>query len=178
MTEGAGEVLAAGGLRSSRMVGDDLVMVLGDTLDAIEQGQARMAPYLEAIGLGPRATNRLEVVFEELIANVVRHGFDRAPDHGVALGHVILAAVGRRPGVVRLVVEDDGRPFDPFSVAEPPPFESLETAQIGGLGVAVVRRFAASTLYEAAPASELWRAYAGQGERPVNRVTVTLAAEA
>jgi hypothetical protein len=44
--------------------------------------------------------------------------------------------------------------------------------------VAVVRRFAASTDYEPAPASDLWRDFAGRGERPVNRVTVTIAANA
>jgi hypothetical protein len=73
------------------------------------------------------------------------------------------------------VIEDDGRPFDPFSVPEPPPFESLETAQVGGLGVQVVRRFAASTQYDHAPDSALWSELVDQGGRPVNRVTVTIA---
>lgn len=161
---------SAGALRSFGVVGDDLVMVLGDTLAAIEEGQACMAGRLDA-GLGPRAANRLEVVFEELVANVVRHGFAGGP------GGSILVVVGPRPGAVRLVIEDDGRPFDPFCAPEPPPFESLETAQVGGLGVQAVRRFVASTRYEPAPASELWSAFVEQDARPVNRVTVTIAVD-
>lgn len=161
---------AAGGLRSFRMVGDDLVMVLGGDLAAIEEGRACMAGRLDP-GLGPRAANRLEVVFEELIANVVRHGF------AAGLGGSILVVLGPRPGVIRLAIEDDGRPFDPFSAPEPPPFAALETAQVGGLGVRAVRRFSASTLYDHAPASDLWSAFVDPGGRPVNRVTVTIATD-
>lgn len=169
MSMGAG---GAGGLRSFRVIGDDLVMVLGGDLVAIEQGQACMAGRLDSKTLGPRAANRLEVVFEELIANVVRHGFSGAA------GGSILVVVGSRPGAVRLTIEDDGRPFDPFSAPEPKPFESLETAQIGGLGVQVVRKFAASTRYDHAPASELWSEFVDTGGRPVNRVMVTIATDA
>lgn len=167
---GAGGLPAGGVLRCSRVIGDDLVMVLGGALEAIEEGQACMAGHLDAGALGARAVNRLEVVFEELIANVVRHGFSGAA------GHSILVAVGPRPGLIRLAIEDDGRPFDPFTDApEPPGFDFLETAQIGGLGVQVVRRFAASTAYDNTPASDLWSEFVDQGGRPVNRVTVTIA---
>ena len=156
------------GLRASDVVGDDLVMVLNSTLAAIEGGRVRMHGHLGP-GLAPRVVNRLEVVFEELISNIVRHGFDVAP------GHSILVTVGARPGEIELTVEDDGRPFDPFSLAEPAPAESLETARIGGLGVPVVKRFSARTHYECAPESALWRSHVQPDARPVNRVTVAIA---
>lgn len=161
----------AEGLCCSRVVGDDLVMVLGGALEAIEQGQACMARRLDPAALGPRVVNRLEVVFEELVANVVRHGLPGSS------GGSILVVVGPRPGAIRLAIEDDGRPFDPFTAPEPPPFESLETARIGGLGMQVVRRFSASTRYDHAPSSELWSEFVEPGGRPVNRVTVTIATD-
>lgn len=169
---GAGETLAGEGLRSFRKVGADLVMVLGATLQSIEDGQRCMALRLDVEAFGPRAANRLEVVFEELIANAVRHGFSGGREGS------ILVVVGPRPGVVRLAVEDDGRPFDPLTAPEPPPFESLETARIGGLGLQVVKRFAASMDYETAPASDLWSELVQPGGRPVNRMTVTIATDA
>src|SRR5690242_12021430 len=102
-----GDSPAGEGLRSSEVVGDDLVMVLNNSLASIEEGRLRMARHLGS-GLTPRVVNRLEVVFEELISNVLRHGFDLAPERS------ILVAVGRRPGEIELTVEDDGRPFNPF----------------------------------------------------------------
>jgi anti-sigma regulatory factor (Ser/Thr protein kinase) len=169
MTPNSADVPPAAGLRVSRVVGDDVVMVLDNTLDAIEAGRVRMEQHLAAEALGPRAVNRLEVVFEELIANVVRHGFDDLSNHS------ILVVAGLRPGEIRLTIEDDGQPFDPFELPEPPPFESLETAKIGGLGVPVVRRFSASTRYERAPPSEFWSDFVSRDGRPANRVTVTIA---
>jgi anti-sigma regulatory factor (Ser/Thr protein kinase) len=169
MNPPAADSPAGDGLRSSEVVGDDLVMVLNNSLASIEEGRLRMARYLGS-DLTPRVVNRLEVVFEELISNVLRHGFDPGP------GRSILVAVGRRPGEIQLTVEDDGRPFNPFDLAEPPPFESLETAQVGGLGVPVVRRFSTRTAYDRAPASNLWDAYVSHGARPANRVTVAIAA--
>lgn len=161
------------GLRTCDVVAGDLVMVLNNTLAAIEDGRIRMNGHLGP-GLPPRVVNRLEVVFEELISNVVRHGFDDAP------GHSILVVVGRRSvgegaGEIELVIEDDGRPFDPFSLAEPPHPESLEAAQIGGLGVPTVRRFSARTRYDHEPESALWRSHVRADGRPVNRVTVAVA---
>jgi anti-sigma regulatory factor (Ser/Thr protein kinase) len=158
------------GLKASDREAGRLFLALDDTLDAIEAGRVAIRAHIDPLGPGPMTTNRLEVVFEELISNIVRHGFE--PGRGQS----ILVAVAATAEVVELVVEDDGRPFDPTQAPAPPPFESLETARIGGLGVATVRRFASGLRYEAAPPAPLRPSLAAPGFVPVNRLTVTLAA--
>jgi len=138
-------------------------------MDAIEGARLRALGHLAPLALAPRVTNRLEVVLEELIANVVRHGFDERPDHAMLL------TVGVGPAGLDITLEDDGRPFNPFELAPPPAFDTLENARIGGLGIVVVSRFATATSYEAEPDSPSWDALVRRGSRPVNRVRVTLA---
>jgi anti-sigma regulatory factor (Ser/Thr protein kinase) len=158
------------GVRAAREADGELLLVLDNTLDAIEGGRRRIARHLEPLALSARTTNRLEVVFEELISNIVRHG--------TGAGLSILVSVAAQPDTIRLTIEDDGRPFNPFAIDEPPPFESLETAKIGGLGIPVVRRFCSQLAYEAGAASPAWSEFVRQGARPANRVTAAIAAQA
>jgi serine/threonine-protein kinase RsbW len=163
------DLATASAVRASKVAGSDLALVLAGAIDAVEEARLRVAEHLAPLALPARAVNRIEVVLEELISNVVRHGFDAAP------GHAMLLVVGPRPGAVRITLEDDGRPFDPVAAPEPPPLTDLATAQLGGLGIRTVRRFSQSFTYEAAPESALWAEFALGGGRPVNRVVVQIA---
>ena len=156
------------GVRISRQLGGVLAFVLAPTLGAIDDGRLEIERHLQAQVLSPKALNRLEVMFEELVSNVVRHGLDPKREHSIL---VSIAADDRE---VRLAIEDDGRPFDPFALAESTPPRSLEEAAIGGLGIPVVRRMATRTAYELQPESPAWDELIGRAG-PVNRVVVILA---
>lgn len=157
-------------VRASRVEAGELQLVLENTIDAVEGARLEVENHLGPLALAPRVINRLEVVLEELIANVVLHGFDEHP------GHAMLLTVGAGPDGVEITLEDDGRPFNPLELAEPAAFDTLETAQVGGLGVVVVRRFAKVIAYEAAPDSRSWVELVRANSRPVNRLRLTLAA--
>lgn len=99
----------------------------------------RLEGFAEAAELSPRATQHLALVTEELAANVAMH----------ARGASLLRVDLRREGdSVRLVVEDDGPEFDPFSAAEPDTAADVETRDVGGLGVHFVRRMTREAAYE------------------------------
>ncbi|PWS35758.1 hypothetical protein DFH01_19460 [Falsiroseomonas bella] len=121
-----------------------------------------LAPLLDAVeswsataGLAPEAAYRLALVVEELAVNVASHGAQGA-DGAAALS----VAIARQGDAVRLVVEDDGRPFDPLSLPVPDTDLPLESRRIGGLGVHLSRRLSRSL------------SYAREGGR--NRVVVVL----
>jgi serine/threonine-protein kinase RsbW len=116
-----------------------LVARLANGPAAIEQSRLAVVSFLEPFGIFARTMNRVEVVLEELVSNLVRHG------KGVSQ---LTVAAGYRGGLVDLVVEDDGVEFDPFSVAEPGPFTTLADAPLGGLGIPLVRRLSASARYD------------------------------
>jgi serine/threonine-protein kinase RsbW len=95
-----------------------------------------------------------QTVADELVTNVIRHGFrDDRP-------HTIDVSVAVREDGLTLQVSDDGIPFNPFATPAPGPARPIEAQPAGGMGIPLVRQFAAACHY------------ARVGER--NQVTVVL----
>jgi anti-sigma regulatory factor (Ser/Thr protein kinase) len=152
------------GLRSAAIVNDGLELVLNNTLAAISEGSCRVLDFLADQPLGDVVRHRLEVVFEELVSNIIRHGFIRNSDQSI---HV---RVETRAGLVEFTFEDDGLPFNPLKADAPAPPTTIETARIGGLGIPLVAKFASHLHYEGlAPAA------GPSGFTPCNRLVVGIA---
>lgn len=150
-------------LRAVSLVGGRLTLWLGNGLGAIVDGGGPLDDFCQREGLSPTVVNRIEVIFEEVIANIVRHGFTPGSDQSIR----VEAAMDGDD--VLLAFEDDGVAFDPTGRAAPVPFTHLDDAAIGGLGISLVRRLGHSVEYVQLEAS--------RGDfRPVNRLTVRVAA--
>ena len=120
---------------------------------SVEEGRLALLDYLGNYGLDPMVINRIEVVLEEIVSNVVRHG--QGADY-VRIG-------ARCEGdEIFLTIEDNGTPFDPFVAAEPDRFTTVAEAQLGGQGIPLVKRLSRSAHYERLGA--------------VNRTSATIAA--
>ena len=81
-------------------------------------------------------TTPLRLALDELITNVVEHGFDR---HGRDERHLVLRLDAIGDGV-EATIEDNGIPFDPTIAAGADPEGELDDRPIGGLGLHLVRR--------------------------------------
>ena len=126
------------------------------TLEDFEQAFTALRRALDAEQMGAAARYNVELVFEEIVANIVSYG--AVPGQELEV-HVTLHSVGTD---VVLTFEDNGVAFDPCQRTEVPvPATSLEEAQIGGFGLMLVRHAARALAYE--------RSAAG-----CNRMTVTL----
>jgi len=132
-----------------------LVARLANGPAAVQQSRLAVVRFLEPFGIFARTMNRVEVVLEELVSNLARHGKDV---------NVVTVAAGYRGGVVDLIVEDDGAAFDPFAHPEPTPFTTLADAPLGGLGIPLVRRLTSSARYDRV----------GSGSEARNRVSVRI----
>jgi len=95
------------------------------------------------------AADRLALVVEEWVANVIEHG--RPP-----AGSRLVLGFARRDGAVRLTVSDAGAAFDPRGVED----KGRNLARGGGAGVAMIRAWCRI---------EAWRRTGGR-----NRVTLVL----
>ncbi|MEO6379693.1 MAG: ATP-binding protein, partial [Caulobacteraceae bacterium] len=116
-------------------------IVLNNTLDAVEDGRLALLGFFDGLALDAQPIHRLEVIFEELVTNIVRHGF--RPGSGQSI-HVRATA---SPGLVELTFEDDGTPFNPLLAPPPAPYTTLETARIGGRGIPLVTSLSSSVRY-------------------------------
>lgn len=84
--------------------------------------------FAEAARIGDDAADRLAIIVEEWVANVVEHS--RAP----ATSRIALR-LEIEGTLVRLRVSDAGRPFDPRAAA----FEGPDEARGGGAGLELIR---------------------------------------
>jgi serine/threonine-protein kinase RsbW len=142
--------------------GEAVELVVPNAIEAIQQSLPELERFIAVHGVGPVAANRVQVIFEEIVSNAIRHGFTPGSDQSI---QVRLRADG---DLLELTFEDDGAPFNPFDQVAPAPAGSLESARLGGLGIPLVRKMAASARYER-PAPT------GVAFEPSNRVIVTVA---
>jgi anti-sigma regulatory factor (Ser/Thr protein kinase) len=151
------------GLRRAVVADGELRLELENTLEAVEAGRGPLVDYARDRSVGAKALNRLEVVFEELVSNVIRHGFRRDASQS-------LVVRARASGAgVELIVEDDGAPFNLLERPAPASPASIAEATLGGLGIPLVLRLSAAVRYERPEPTT------GGGFRPNNRVILTLA---
>jgi serine/threonine-protein kinase RsbW len=84
-------------------------------------------------GLPPQVVHDLNVVLDEALNNIIAHGYqDDAQDE-------IKVRLECREGEIAIVIEDQGRPFDPRQISAPDLIAPLHARKIGGLGVHFMR---------------------------------------
>jgi serine/threonine-protein kinase RsbW len=127
-----------------RVVDGCLHLQFADTLAGFEAGQGELRTFLEARGVSGRGLYRSELAVEELVVNVIRH----ASVNGESGARLIEVSVGVDDEDIQVTVEDDGPPFNPLEAPAPPRPSTLEDANIGGLGIPLVRLAAKHIDYE------------------------------
>jgi anti-sigma regulatory factor (Ser/Thr protein kinase) len=125
---------------------DALRLTLACDLAETARLAAAVEAFAEARALPPDAAAALSIALEEIVANVIRHGYGDNRDGPV---HV---EVGIDGGRVVAVVEDRAPPFDPFALPPPDTGAPLEDRAVGGLGVHLVRTLMDEAVYAGTPA--------------------------
>jgi len=117
----------------------DFSVDLPIAISAVETCRLALLDYLAPLALDDRVINRLEVVLEELVSNVVRHA-------GLATKLTLSASTG--DDCISICLEDDGAAFNPLAAEENAPFDKLEDAALGGLGIPLIKRLTRSVEYD------------------------------
>ncbi|MET0151349.1 MAG: ATP-binding protein [Candidatus Binatia bacterium] len=106
---------------------------LCNRLDELDRLHALVAQFSSTNRLSTEIAFALSLAIEELVTNVILHGYDDAAEH------VIVVSLSLDAGAVVVEMEDDGRSFD--STRAPAVDLSLDPQQrrIGGLGLHFVR---------------------------------------
>jgi len=94
----------------------------------------------------------INLCLEEVLSNVVRHGYSGDPGHSIAVhfDHP-------RDGYFVFVVEDQAPPFNPVDSPELPPVDAVDSTQIGGQGIRLLRQFSDALEYQAVPSGNRLR---------------------
>ena len=92
-------------------------------------------------GLSEEQLWKLELVFEEVVVNVIRYAYPAEAPDTVSVGY----AVNENHFAVQ--VRDSGKPFDPISGADPDLTLGIAERRIGGLGRFLTRQLASHAEY-------------------------------
>ncbi|HSV44431.1 MAG TPA: ATP-binding protein [Ramlibacter sp.] len=136
--------MEAPGLVSSRQTTGRLELALASRRESCEAARLEVDRFLAPWEPGAQALFAIELVLEEVLMNIVWHAHAQADDTTIGL------AVEVRADAFELRFEDQGAPFDPTEAPPPSVPATLDEARPGGLGIALVRKFARSLAYERA----------------------------
>jgi serine/threonine-protein kinase RsbW len=96
----------------------------------------RVAELVDSFGADHKLSNEvivaLNVSLDEVLNNIISYAYDDAGDHD------IVVRLELRGGHVEVVVEDDGKPFNPLLVAAPD--LAAQPRLVGGVGLHFVRK--------------------------------------
>jgi sigma-B regulation protein RsbU (phosphoserine phosphatase) len=110
--------------------------VLPGKLDSLDQVRAFVKSAAAQVGLDKKYTYRLVLAVDEIVTNIVLHGYEES---GVLGDLTISADISERD--LAIIIEDSAPRYDPIALAEPGELERpLEEREIGGLGVFLANR--------------------------------------
>jgi serine/threonine-protein kinase RsbW len=105
----------------------------------LARARAWVSEHARAAGIAEQEINEIRLAVSEACANVIEHAYRGEPDHLIDL-HLEIDAER-----VLVTIRDHGEPFDPQSYHPP----DLDTPQVGGYGVFLIRSLMDEVHYEA-----------------------------
>lgn len=120
----------------------DCILKLPATFSAHARAAGELRRLLAGRGIGAKPRYSAELVFEEIISNIIRHG---CSDHAQC---AIEVEVRFEDNAIVMSFQDNGPPFDPRAYELPQMPRSFETARNGGLGLLLVNRSSERIEYE------------------------------
>jgi anti-sigma regulatory factor (Ser/Thr protein kinase) len=119
--------------RGTNSPGTTVVTLRGDLLE-IPRVHGIVEELARTAGLSEADLNAINVSLDEILTNIIQHGFDDTGEHCIT---VRVAIDESHQATVE--IEDDGRPFDPLEAKDPVLDTPIEERPIGGLGIHLVK---------------------------------------
>ena len=88
----------------------------------------------QKLGLSKKLIFEINLALDELFTNIISYGFD---DDGE---HIIKVTITPENEGLCLCIVDDGKPFNPIDVASPEAARDMESVNIGGLGIHLMKK--------------------------------------
>lgn len=92
--------------------------------------------------LSPMLAMNMNLVLEEAITNVIFYAFNDQKNHQIDIDFNL------NNSKLKLIITDDGTPFDPTQKGDPDTTLSVEERQIGGLGIFLIRKIMNEVSYK------------------------------
>lgn len=115
---------------------------LTSCLDQIAGLALAVQEWGEQQGIPSRTIDHINLMLDEIITNIVTHGYDNAPNEHIDV------MLRHNKNVVSMTITDWAKAFDITQVAPPNLTTNLDERKPGGVGIHIVRQLASKTTYE------------------------------
>lgn len=115
------------------MSGASLAVELTNRVSELQRLENALQTFAADHHLPDDVVNALRLALEEVVVNVIHHGYDAEGAHAIRVRFELTEHQ------CTVVVEDDARPYDPLSRPAPDLEADIEDRPIGGLGIFLVR---------------------------------------
>ncbi len=79
--------------------------------------------------------HKINLAMEEIVSNIINYGHEDADEHNISI------SANYNDKVLKIIIEDDARAFNPLEHKDPDDFDkSLEERNVGGLGIFFVKK--------------------------------------
>jgi serine/threonine-protein kinase RsbW len=119
-------------------------LVIGNDLSELRRMTEWLRTSCNAAGIPKDVVYTLDFCANEAVANIISYAYDDPGPHNITL-ELHEAEQG-----ARLVISDDGKPFNVLAAPEHRLPENIEAARIGGLGIHLIRRLITDCEYRRA----------------------------
>ena len=92
--------------------------------------------------LSQRCRTELNLGLDELFTNIISYGFDDQSEHHIKF------SLSKTDETLVVEIEDDGIPFNPLDAADPGVARDLESINIGGLGIHLMKKMVDDINYQ------------------------------
>jgi serine/threonine-protein kinase RsbW len=111
------------------------------TMDNLPALQNFVTATLKLLGIVNPPAYDIHLAVDEITTNIIKHAYEKK------VGRIWVTCY-RLDDEFYVIVDDEGRPFDPTTTPPPDLTSELEKRNVGGLGIYFVRRVMTSISYE------------------------------
>jgi anti-sigma regulatory factor (Ser/Thr protein kinase) len=116
-------------------------LVIGNSVTELRRMSQWLRECATAAGIPRELVLPLDHCAIEAVHNIISYAYDDARPHAISL------QLGKTGNGARLVIRDDGKPFNMMEAPARARHSNLEDAAIGGLGIPLIRRLMAHCAY-------------------------------
>ena len=124
------------------MVSQEYKFELKNSISELKTLHQHLANWGGDMGLSENSILRINICLDELFTNIVSYGFDDD------LEHIIIFTLSGENNLVVINIEDNGIPFNPLGKIDPDFPDNVENAEIGGLGIHIIKKIMDNVSYE------------------------------
>ena len=119
-------------------------VTIKNEVSEIVRFQEQFAGFAAEQGITPTIMQKVQVVLEEVLSNIIFYAYDDDEDHEIDITMEIIEEHLK----LTIVIVDDGLPFNPLEVEKPDTGLALQDREIGGLGIHLVINLMDEVKYE------------------------------